>query len=52
MEKEWANVIITNVTFALHVTKNSVMHHANRPNHGFVINNETSEKDYYFVDNP
>lgn len=52
MKKEWSNVIITNVTLALHVTTNNVKYHANRPNHGFVINNETSEKDYYFVDNP
>ena len=50
MKKEWSNVIITNVTLALHVTKNGVKYHANRPNHGFVINNETSEKDYYFSD--
>lgn len=50
MKNEWANTIITGITLALHVTKNSVNYHSNRPNHGFVINNETSDKDYYFSD--
>ena len=44
MKKEWSNVIITNVTLALHVTTNNVKYHANRPNHGFVINNEKRKK--------
>lgn len=50
MKNEWSNIIITGITLALHVSTNSVKYHTNRPNHGFVINNETSEKDYYFSD--
>ncbi|MBE5733009.1 MAG: helix-turn-helix transcriptional regulator [Clostridiales bacterium] len=50
MKNEWTNTIITNISLALHVITNGVKYHTNRPNHGFVINNETSEKDYHFSD--
>ncbi len=50
MKKEWANTIITNITLAVHVTTLSTKHHANRPNHGFVININPGYKNYYFSD--
>ncbi|MBE6589235.1 MAG: helix-turn-helix transcriptional regulator [Ruminococcaceae bacterium] len=49
MKKEWADVLITEISFAMYVPPNTGGHiHKNRPFHGFVLNDAQAIRDYCF----
>ena len=49
MKNEWADAVITKIAVAVHVTPNTGKHvHKDRPFHGFVLNDESSVKNYVF----
>ena len=51
MNELWKGIVITGVSVAVHVRPNSGKHiHKNRTNHGLVINDADSIKDYCFDD--
>ncbi len=51
MISDWNNAIITDIAFAMYVKPGTGKPiHTNRPFHGFVINDVTSDKNIYFSD--
>lgn len=51
MKKDWNDIIVTQISIAIHVAPNSGKHiHKNRPYHGLVLNDADSVKDYIFDD--
>ena len=51
MIEKWRDLMVTKISIAVYVGPNAGNHeHTDRPFHGFVINDETSDKEYCFSD--
>ena len=51
MKEEWINIVVSKVVMAVYVAPGTGKNvHRNRPYHGLVLNDESSEKDYIFAD--
>ncbi len=51
MKKDWADIVITGIYFAVYVPPYTGRHiHKDRPSHGLVLNDENSVKEYCFSD--